>query len=138
MASIFLIKEKLENPMKWFAESMELSSEWEFDDITKLHHLGDIYLRENHDSVSFEDTSESTFFGWETAEWIALAGGKELIYGYYSDDSGSAEFLHIKNGKCIREFRIYDFENEADTDIGESPEFQDWADVAEYVDGNLL
>lgn len=62
--------------------------------------------------------------------------GQELVYGYYDDGAGNAEFVHIKDGKCIRDYRIYDFE--LDTDKGVSPEFHDWVDVAEYVDKELL
>lgn len=136
MASIFLVKEKIETPMDWYSRAMKCSSEWAFDDTLKLYHLGDVYIEECNDGVSFEDMSENAFFGWETSAWIALADGKEIIYGYYGDGSGNAEFVHIKDGKCIRDYRVYDFE--VDTDDGISPAFNGWMDVAEYVDKNLL
>ena len=82
------------------------------------------------------ERSENEFFGWETSAWIALADGKELIYGYYNDEGSNAEFIHIKNGTCIREYREYDFE--VDTNEGSTPAFDAWTDVAEYVDQNLL
>lgn len=136
MASIFVVKEKIEAPMEWYARIMKCDLKWEFDDILKSYHLGEVYIKEAYDRVSFEDMSEDEFFGWETSSWIALADGKELIYGYYSEDNGNAEFIHIKNGKCIREYREYDFE--VDTDEGSTPEFDNWTDVAKYVDKNLM
>lgn len=136
MASVFVVKGKIEKPMEWYSRVMDCDSNWEFDDKLNSYHLGNVYMEECSDSVSFEDMSEDEFFGWETSSWIELADGKELIYGYYSDDNGNAEFVHIKNGKCIRDYREYDFE--VDTDEGNNPEFDDWTDVASYVDENLL
>lgn len=142
MASVFVIKGKMDTPMEWYSREMGNDSPWEFDDILKMYHIsgsfGDVYLKEREDSVSFEDMSENEFFGWETSSWIALAGDKELIYGYYSDDSCSAEFVHIRNGECIRDYRVYDFDGEIDTDEGDSPKFDSWIDVAEYVDKKML
>lgn len=136
MASVFVIKGKMDTPMEWYSREMRCDSDWEFDDVLKNYHIGDVYFSENKDRVSFEDMSENEFFGWETSSWIALAGDKELIYGYYSEDSGSAEFIHIKNGECIRDYRAYDFE--VDTDEGTSPKFDNWTDVAKYIDEKLL
>ena len=136
MASVFVIKGKMEMPMEWYSREMGSEFNWEFDNIMQSHHIGDVYIKECEDSVSFEDLSENEFFGWETASWLALAGGKELIYGYYSQDSCSAEFVHIRNGECIRDYRVYDFE--VDTEEGTSPEFDGWTDVAQYVDEKLL
>lgn len=93
-------------------------------------------MEEREDRVSFEDMSENEFFGWDTSSWITLAGDKELIYGYYSEDNCSAEFVHIRDGACVRDYRIY--ESEVDTDEGADPSFDGWTDVAEYVDKNLL
>lgn len=138
MASVFVIKGKVDMPMEWYSREMGNDSPWEFNDILKMHHIGDVYFKESEDCVSFEDFSENEFFGWDTSSWIALAGDKELIYGYYSDDSGSAEFVHIRNGECIRDYRVYDFDAEIDTDEGVSPEFDSWTDVADYVDRKLL
>lgn len=142
MASVFVIKGKVDMPMEWYSREMGIDSPWEFDDILKMYRnlgrFGYVYLKESEDSVSFEDMSENEFFGWETSSWIALAGDKELIYGYYSDDSCSAEFVHIRNGECIRDYRVYDFDGEIDTDESVSPEFDSWIDVAEYVDEKLL
>lgn len=136
MASIFAIKGKMEKPMEWYSRESGSSSDWEYDDILKMHHIGDVYIKECEDSVSFEDMSENEFFGWDTSSWLALAGNKELIYGYFSEDSGSAEFVHIRDGECVRDYRIYDFE--VDTDEGASPEFDGWTDVARYVEEEML
>ena len=40
------------------------------------------------------------------------------------------------DGTCIRDYRMYDFE--LDTDEGDIPEFEDWADVCDFIDDNLL
>lgn len=136
MPSIFVLKEKITSPMEWYSRMMKKTGEWEFDNLLETYHLGSVYLFESSDSVSFDDMSEDEFFGWEVSSWIALADGKELIYGYYNEDSGNAEFVHIKNGKCIREYRVYGSETE--TDEGVAPAFTCWMDVAEYVDENLL
>lgn len=136
MASIFVVKGKIETPKEWYSKAMNCDLNWEFDDILQSYHIGNVYMKEYSDRVSFEDMSENEFFGWETSSWIALANGKELIYGYYSDDDCNAEFIHVKNGKCIREYREYDFE--VDTDEGNTPKFDDGVDVATYIDKNLL
>lgn len=136
MPSVFVIKGKVDMPMEWYSREMRIDSTWEFNDILKMYHIGEIYFKESEDSVSFEDFSENEFSGWDTSSWIALAGDKELIYGYYSDDNGSAEFVHIRNGECIRDYRVYDVE--IDTDEGVSPKFDSWTDVADYVDRKLL
>lgn len=80
--------------------------------------------------------SEDRFYGWSTESWMRLAGEKELIYGYYTEDTLEAEFVHIKNGKCIRDYREYS--EEVETDEGDIPKFQNWVDVASYVDGEML
>lgn len=135
MASIFVVKEKIEKPMEWYSTMMRCDSQWEFDDKLQAYHLGPVYMNQRDNTVTFEDMSENEFFGWETSSWIALADGKELIYGYYGD-SGNAEFVHMKDGVCIRNYRMYGFK--LDADEGNSPEFEDWADVAGFIDGNLL
>ncbi len=33
------------------------------------------------------------FSYWETAKWLELAEDNEIIYGYYSEDDLSAEFV---------------------------------------------
>lgn len=136
MASVFVIKGKIENPKEWYSNVMNCDSDWKLDDNINMYHLGTVYMKEYSDGVSFEDSSENDFFGWETSAWISLADGNELIYGHYNDDNCIAEFIHIKDGKCIREYREYD--SEVDTDEGNNPEFDDWVDVASYVDKYLL
>ena len=58
-----------------------------------------------------------------------------MIYGYYNEN-GSAEFVHIKDGMCVRDYRMYDFE--LDTDEGDTPKFEDWADVCDFIEEHLL
>ena len=135
MASVFVIKAKMENPMEWYAEKMKCNSGWEFDEQLKAYHLGSVYMKQCDNMTTFEDLSENEFFAWETSAWIALADSKELIYGFYND-SGNAEFIHIKNGICIREYRMCNFE--VDTDKGDTPRFEEWTDVCDYIDDNLL
>lgn len=136
MASVFIIKEKIVNPKEWYDKVMENNENWEYDEILQSNHTGNVYLTEEENQILFEDMSEEVFFGWETSEWIKVADNKELIYGYYDDDNCCAEFVHIKNGKCIREYREYD--DGIDTDEGNVPKFMSWIDVASYVDEEML
>lgn len=135
MASVFVVKGKLENPMEWYSSSCKCDTNWMFDTQFKAYHLGSVYMKQSGDTTSFEDLSEQEFFGWETSDWIALAGYRELIYGSYNED-GSAEFVHIKDGVCLKDYRMYEFE--LDTEEGDTPAFEDWADVCEYIDTCLL
>lgn len=130
-----MIKEKIERPMEWYSAKMKCDESWEFDEQLQAYHMGSIYIKQYDHATSFEDLSEDEFFGWDISSWIALADHKELMYGYYND-SGSAEFVHVKDGMCIRDYRMYDFE--LDTDEGTSPEFEDWADVCDFIDDHLL
>ena len=72
-------------------------------------------MKQSDNITSFEDMSEEVFFSCQTSAWIVLANNKELIYSYYND-SGSAEFVHIKDGMYIRDYRMYDFEFNTDKD----------------------
>ena len=135
MPSVFTVQGKLENPMEWYSTHLKCGSPWEFDESLQAYHLGPVYIRQRNDATSFEALSENEFFGWEAASWIALADNRELMYGWYDDDGG-AEFVHIQNGKCVREYRMYDFE--LDTDEGSSPEFEDWSDVCDFIEDHLL
>lgn len=132
MASILIIKENLKNPMEWYSAQMKQNAPWELDENCQAYHQGSVYMKQKDGIVFFEDLSENEFFGWETASWIAMAQGKELIYGYYDEDNGNAEFVHIQNGMCVRDFRMFDFET--DTDEGNPPSFEYLDDVAEFVD----
>lgn len=135
MPSVFIVKETIEKPMEWYSTNMKCDSPWELNEQIKAYHIGPVYMRQFGDAVSFEDISENEFFGLDTSSWVEVADGKELIYGSYND-TGSAEFVHIKDGSCVRDYRMYDFE--LDTDEGSSPEFEDWADVCDFIDDNLL
>ena len=137
MPSIFIVKEKIENPKEWYDRVMNNQSGWEFDNILKKYHTQNVYLLERVDETAFEDMSEEEFFGWDVQSWITVADGKELIYGYYNDSMREAEFIHIKDGECIREYTVYD--GETDADEGEnSIGFESWIDVASYVDSHML
>ena len=136
MASILIIKEKIKNPKEWYDKVMQNSTEWEYDEILESYHVGNVYLSEKENSVSFDDMSEEVFFGWETSAWIEVADKKELLYGYYDECNCCAEFVHIKNGRCIRDYREYD--DGIITNKGNTPEFNSWVDVASYVDEKML
>lgn len=135
MPSVFAVKGEIENPMEWYSKKMQEEPQWEYDERLKAYHSGAVYLKQTEDAVFFEDMSENEFFGQDTAMWMELADKKELVYGCYDDD-GNAEFVHIKAGQCVREYRMYDFE--LDTDEGSSPEFEVWEDVCDFVDEHLL
>lgn len=126
----------MENPKEWYDEQVGNDMPWEYDENVKGYHAGDIYVFERKRGVSFEDTSETAFFGWSTEDWINLAQENELLYGYYNEDDLEAEFVHIKNGKCVRDYREYD--GEVETDEGHTPPFEDWADVSMFVDEKML
>ena len=135
MASVFVVKGQIENPMEWYSKKMRCDSNWVFDEQLNTYHLGPVYIKQCGNTISFEDMSENEFFEWETSAWITLADNKELVCGFYSDDD-NAEFIHIKDGSFIRDYRLYDFT--LDTDEGDTPEFEDWADVCDFIDDNLL
>ena len=135
MASVFVVEGQIENPMEWYSKKMKCDSNWVFDEQLNTYHLFFFFLKQCGNTISFEDMSENEFFEWETSAWITLADNKEFVYGFYSDD-GNAEFIHIKDGSYIRDYRMYDFT--LDTDEGDIPEFEDWADVCDFIDDNLL
>lgn len=136
MASVFFVYGIADDAKEWYAQQSLGDVQWEYDEVLG-YHCGDIYVKSHDGCASFEDTSETNFFGWGVESWIRLAGGKELIFGHYEEDNGNAEFIHIKDNACIREYRAYDFED-AETDEGSEPVFSNWVDVATYVDKNLL
>lgn len=138
MACVLLVnKEKIKEPKNWFSNVMKLDDEWEKDEYLSGYTIGSIYLSELEDFYRFEDMENERFVYWETEEWLALAGDNEIIYGYYSEDSLAAEFIHIKASECIREYREY-FEDEDDNvDEGALPVFHSWVDVAFYVDKEM-
>lgn len=79
-----------------------------------------------------ENYSGTQLFGWEIASWVELAGNDELIYAYYDEDM-NAEFIHIKDGVCLRVYQEYDGELDLDEgeDLGVS--ISGWSDVADYM-----
>lgn len=126
MASVFRIEKKnIDNPQEWYEET------WGGP-------LEDNGLSEQDDYYIFEDLGEELFMFVPIEEWLDIAGDNHLIFGYYSEDSLSAEFIEIKNGKCIREYRQYYDAPEDNVDEGGEPVFEDWVDVASYVDSKLL
>ena len=68
---------------------------------------------------------------------MELAGDDELIYAYYDEDM-KAEFVHVRDGVCLRAYRQY--EGEVDTNKGEDPEtsISGWSDVADYIDEHMV
>ena len=93
----------------------------------------DIEFSTREDWTLAQDFSGTQLFGWEVSSWVELAGNDELIYAYY-DENMNAEFVHIKNGICLRVYQEYD--GEVDTDEGDDPEISisEWSDVADYID----
>ena len=83
-----------------------------------------------------EDLSGTQLFGWGVSGWVELAGQDELIYAYYDEDM-NAEFIHVKDGICLRAYTQYD--GEVDTDKGDDPDtsIKDWSDVADYIDEHM-
>lgn len=68
--------------------------------------------------------------------WKRLADAGDLLYGFYNEDAIEAEFIHIRDGACVREYRAYG--GEIEIDEGTFPAFEDWADVCAYIDKTLL
>ena len=64
----------------------------------------DIEFSTREDWTSAQDFSGTQLFGWEVSSWVELAGNDELIYAYY-DENMNAEFVHIKNGICLRVYQ---------------------------------
>ena len=96
----------------------------------------DMEFSQKGDWVLAEDFSGTQLFGWEVSAWLELAGEDELIYAYYDEDM-NAEFIHVKDGICLRAYTQYD--GEVDTDKGDDPDtsIKDWSDVADYIDEHM-
>mgnify|MGYP001036897837 CR=1 FL=1 len=96
----------------------------------------DIEFSTREDWTLAQDFSGTQLFGWEVSSWVELAGNDELIYAYY-DENMNAEFVHIKNGICLRVYQECD--GEVDTDEGDDPEISisEWSDVADYIDDHM-
>lgn len=97
----------------------------------------DIEFSAKVDWTCVQDFSYTQFFGWEIFSWIETAGDRELIYAYY-DENLNAEFVHIKDGVCLRAYREYG--GEVDTDQGDDPDTCVFTrdDVADYMDDNMF
>ncbi|MCI8669945.1 MAG: hypothetical protein HFI34_10585 [Lachnospiraceae bacterium] len=140
MACVLLVrKEKIEDPKQWFSAVFEMEDEWKEDVYLEGFKNDSIYFSEseNGNFYRFEDMEESYFVYLETKAWLDIAGEHEIIYGFYSDDNLSAEFIHIKDSKCIREYREYYDDEDGNVDKGTLPEFDSWVDVAGYVDESM-
>ncbi len=133
----FKIKTTLDDAKIRYLNLMSLEEEYKWDEVQKSLHIGEVYVSDKDGYILFEDMKGEAFFGWETSTWLAFAGEDELIYAYYDED-GNAEIVCVKDGFCIRDFRIYDFEidtDESQTDF-EYP-ITDWSDVASFLDEKL-
>lgn len=133
----FKIRITLDDAKTRYLYLMSSKEEYEWDDIQESLHIGDVYVSEKDGYILFEDMNGEAFFGWETCSWLDFAGEDELIYAYYDED-GNAEIVCVKDGICIRNFRIYDFEIDTDeyqTDFEYS--ITDCNDVASFFDDNL-
>lgn len=97
----------------------------------------DMEFEKRGDWTLAEDFSGTQLFGWEVSDWVELAGQDELVYAYYDEDM-NAEFIHIRDGVCLRAYQQYD--GEVDTDEGEDPEasVSGWSDVADYIDKHMV
>lgn len=93
----------------------------------------DMEFERRGDWTLVEDYSGTQLFGWKVSSWVELAGQDELIYAYYDEDM-NAEFVHVKDGVCLRAYMQYD--GEVNTNEGDDPDtsIKDWSDVADYID----
>ena len=67
----------------------------------------DMEFERRGDWTLVEDYSGTQLFGWKVSSWVELAGQDELIYAYYDEDM-NAEFVHVKDGVCLRAYMQYD------------------------------
>ncbi len=103
---------------------------------SQFQEYGDLEFSERGNWTLVEDFSGSQLFGWEVSTWAELAENNELIYAYYDEDM-NAEFIHLKDGLCLRAYQEYG--GEMDTDEGEDLEtsISEWSDVADYIDEHM-
>ena len=126
MPSVFRIEKKnIDNPQKWYEENWECALEED-----AFSEIDDYYV--------FDDFSEEIFMFVPIEKWLSIAAENHLMYGWYSEDSLSAEYIEIKDGKCIREYREYRDMPEDNVNEGDEPQFENWVDVASYVDSNVF
>lgn len=104
---------------------------------TRFSDYEDMEFETRGDWTLAEDFSGTQLFGWEISDWVELAGQDELIYAYY-DENMNAEFIHVKDGVCLRAYTQYD--GEADTDEGQDTDtsVSGWSDVASYIDRHMV
>lgn len=97
----------------------------------------DMEFEKRGDWTLAEDYSGTQLFGWGISDWVELAGDDELIYAYYDEDM-NAEFIHVRDGVCLRAYTQYD--DEVDTDEGEDAEtsIREWSDVGDYMDKHMV
>ena len=139
MPSIIVVKSNISSPSiwtKWFDKAFDNTVAWEYDARMESYHSKDVYLTIREGTIAFEDMTENLFFGWNIEAWFKVAEQKDLTYGYYDMASLNAEFVHIQDGKCIRDCRYYG--DEIETDVGDIPAFDDWESVCDYIDDYLL
>jgi len=133
----FKIRTTLDDAKERYLKLMSPKEEYEWDAIQNCLHIGEVYVSERNEFILFEDMNGESFFGWETSSWLDFADKDELVYAYYDED-GNGEIVYLKNGSCIRDFRIYDFE--IDTDEGQENiayTISEWCDVASFLDDYL-
>ena len=96
----------------------------------------DMEFERRGDWTLVEDYSGTQLFGWKVSSWVELAGQDKLIYAYYDEDM-NAEFVHVRDGVCLRAYTQYD--GEVDTDEGDDPDtsIKGWSDVADYIDEHM-
>lgn len=133
----FKVRTTLDDAKIRYLNLMSSKEEYEWDDIQESLHIGEVYVSEKDGYILFEDMNGEAFFGWKTSSWLAFAGKDELVYAYYDED-GNAEIVCVKDGLCIRDFRIYDFEIDTDeSQINFEYSITDCSDVASFFDENL-
>lgn len=113
----------------WIKDSMENVK-------IRFKEYEDMGFEKQGDWVRVDDFTYFQLFSWDISGWIELAGDHELVYAYY-DEYLNAEFIHIKDGNCLRAYMQY--EGEVDTDEGDDPEISitEWEDVAQYIDEHM-
>ncbi|WP_072985901.1 hypothetical protein [Clostridium cavendishii] len=133
----FKIRTTIDDAKERYLKLMSPKEEYEWDDIQKSFHIGEVYISQKDGYILFEDMNGEAFFGWETSLWIDFAGKDEVVYAYYDED-GNAEVVYIKDEICIRDFRIYEFEIDTDEcKINFQYHISNYNDVASFLDENL-
>jgi len=136
--SYIKLKTTLENAKKTYIKTFGSNElKFEFSDEQKTLKIcnSEIYIFKEDEYIIFNDFEGDGWFGLETTVWLELAENDELIYAHYDESMQTAEFVRILNGKCVREYTVYDGEIDLDnSDNCNEFEFGYWGDVASYVD----